>query len=70
MTAINVEVFPYDGEPQDKLLKRFLKKCKKEKVTEEFLEKTSFAMTRSQKKRAKRKKRQQLLARKKRKYSQ
>jgi ribosomal protein S21 len=51
MTAVNVEVRLRDGESQEKLVKRFFKKCKKEDIIKEYLSKTSFFKTRTQKKR-------------------
>jgi len=50
----NIEVKSRAGENADKLVKRFIKKCKKEDIVKEYLEKTSYALTKSQKKRAKR----------------
>lgn len=49
--TINVEVYLRDGESQEKLMKRFFKKCKKEDIIREYLGKTSYFKTRSQKKR-------------------
>jgi ribosomal protein S21 len=51
MTVVNVEVKLRDGESQEKLIKRFFKKCKKEDIIKEHLTKTSFFKTRRQKKR-------------------
>jgi ribosomal protein S21 len=49
--AVNVEVRLRNGESQEKLIKRFFKKCKKEDIIKEYLAKTSFFKTRRQKKR-------------------
>lgn len=51
--AINVEVTLRDGESSDKLIKRFFKKCKKQEVVQEYLDKTAYFKTKSQKKRDK-----------------
>jgi hypothetical protein len=51
---VNVEVRLKPGEDQEKLLRRFLKKCKKCDIVKEYLLQTSFAQTKSQKLRAKR----------------
>ncbi len=56
--AINVEVKLREGETSDKLVKRFFKKCKKIDIVGEYKEKTEYFMTRSQKKRLKRRKNQ------------
>jgi ribosomal protein S21 len=50
--TVKVELKP--GESQEKLLKRFTKKCKKENITKEYIEKTSFFTKKSLKKRQKR----------------
>lgn len=49
----NIEVRSRPGDSDEKLLKRFIKKCKKEDIVREYLEKTAYYMTRSQKRRAK-----------------
>jgi len=49
--SVNVTVTLKDGESQEKLIKRFSKKCKKEDIIKEYLTKTSFFKTRSEKKR-------------------
>lgn len=49
----NVVVTLRKGESQERLLKRFLKKCKKVDIIREYLDKTSYHKTRSQKKRDK-----------------
>lgn len=51
--SINIQVRLEDGMSQEKLLKKFLKKCKNENVVKEYLEKTSFYLTPSQKRREK-----------------
>ena len=48
-----VEVRLRDNESQEKLLRRFLKKSKKAEISREYIDKTMFALTRSQKRRAK-----------------
>ena len=54
MSAVNVEVELRPGESSDKLIKRFFKKVKKTEIIKEYLEKTAYAKTKSQKKRDKR----------------
>ena len=51
---VNVEVKLRPQESTDRLIKRFLKKCKKQDIIKEYLSKVSFYQTRSQKVRAKR----------------
>ena len=51
--VINAEVYPRDGESIDRLIKRFTKKCKKQEVIEEYLDKTSWHKTKRQKRREK-----------------
>lgn len=51
---INIQVVAREGESVDCLLKRFSKKCKKEDIIKEYLEKTSFFKTKSEKRRQKR----------------
>ena len=51
--AINVEVRLEPNMPQEKLIKKFFKKCKNENVTQEYLAKTSFYLSKSQKQKAK-----------------
>lgn len=51
--AINVEERLREGESQERLIKRFFKKCKKQEIIREHLEKTSYFKTRQQKKREK-----------------
>lgn len=58
--SVNVSIKLRKGESQDKLLKRFNKKCRKEEVIKEYLDKTSFFKTKTQKKREKRRKNQYL----------
>jgi len=54
--AINVEVRLSEGMSQEKLLKKFLKKVKNENVIREYLDKTSFYLSPSEKRRAKERK--------------
>ena len=54
--AINITVRAKLNESTDKLIKRFLKKVKKAEIIKEYLEKTGYYLTRSQKKRIKRQK--------------
>lgn len=49
----NVEAVLRHGESTERLIKRFFKKCKKQEIIKEHLEKVSYARTRSQKKRDK-----------------
>jgi ribosomal protein S21 len=58
--SVNIEVALKQGESADKLIKRFLKKCKKQDILKEHLEKVSFFRTNSQKRRAKRAKNKRL----------
>jgi len=51
--VLNVEVKEKQGESQEKLIRRFLKKCKKAEIVREYVDKTSCYYTRSQKKRQK-----------------
>lgn len=51
--SCNVEVTLKKGESQDKLLRRFSKKCKKLEVVREHLDKTSHFKTKREKKREK-----------------
>jgi hypothetical protein len=51
--AINVEERLREGESAERLIKRFFKKCKKQEIIKEHLEKTSFFRTRRQKRRIK-----------------
>lgn len=50
---INVDCKLRDGESSEKLIKRFFKKCKKAEIIREYLDKTSYHRTRSQKRRDK-----------------
>lgn len=52
--ATNVEVKAKQGESADKLIKRFLKKVKKQDIIKEYLDRVSFFRTPSQKRRWKR----------------
>jgi ribosomal protein S21 len=51
-----MEVRLKPGESVDRLIKRFLKKVKKHNIVQEHVDKTSYFLTKSQKKRAKRSK--------------
>jgi ribosomal protein S21 len=51
--SVNVSVELRPGEPTEKLIRRFFKKCKKSEIIREHLEKVSHARTRTQKKRDK-----------------
>jgi ribosomal protein S21 len=53
MHPVNVEVRLREGESIDKMIKRFFKKCKKQDILKEHLEKISFHRTKSQKRRDK-----------------
>lgn len=50
---VNVEVVSKPGEPPDKLIRRFLKKCKKENIVKEHLGKVSYFKNKREKKREK-----------------
>ena len=52
--VINIEVRLKDGESQEKLIKRFLKKCKKQEIVKEYLDKTSFFKSKHQRRKEKR----------------
>ncbi len=52
--VVHVEVKLREGESADRLIKRFLKKCKKADIIREYRDKTEYFLTRSQKKREKR----------------
>lgn len=47
--TVNIEVKLRDGESQEKLIKRFFKKCKKQEIIKEHLDKTSFFKSNAQK---------------------
>lgn len=55
--ATLIEVYPKNGEHQEKMIKRFFRKCKKQKILEEHIDKTSFFLSKKQRKRFERKKR-------------
>lgn len=65
---VNVEVIAKQGESADKLIKRFLKKCKKSEIIKEHLEKVSFFRSPSQKRRYKEGKNRHLREKEARKY--
>jgi ribosomal protein S21 len=52
--AINVEVKNTHNDPTEKIIKKFFKKCRKQDILREYLDKTSFFLTKSQKRRNKR----------------
>lgn len=58
--SVNVEVKLRPGENSDKLIKRFLKKCKKTEIIKEYLEKVSFFRSPSEKRKQKRAKNKHL----------
>lgn len=51
--VIHVEEKLKDGESEERLIRRFFKKCKKQNIVKEYLEKTSFFKTKRQKKKEK-----------------
>lgn len=51
--CVNIEVRLEKGDSTDRLIKKFFKKCKKQDIVREYIDKTSYYMTRTQKKRAK-----------------
>ena len=51
--SINLEVKLKDGESIDRLIKRFVKKTKKQEIIQEYLLKVAFYKTKSQKSRDK-----------------
>jgi len=53
MHPVNVEVKVREGESVEKMIKRFFKKCKRQDIVKEHLEKVSFFRTKSQKSRDK-----------------
>jgi len=66
--ATNVRVRLRRGETSDRLIRRFIKKCKRERIVETYREKTSYHIKPSVKKKLKREKairEQQKLQRKK-----
>lgn len=54
--AINVKVYPRRGESTERLIRRFIKKCKKERVIETYRECTDHYIKPSVRKRIKRQK--------------
>lgn len=50
---VHVEVKPREGESQERMIKRFFKKCKKSEIIKEYLEKTSYYRSKSRKRRDK-----------------
>ena len=53
--AINVTVRPRRGETQERMIRRFIRKCKKEKIIERYRERTDCHIKPSVKKKLKRK---------------
>ncbi len=56
--AINVSVRQRRGEPAEKLIRRFIRKCKKEKVVEQYRARTDHYIKPSVRKKMKREKAQ------------
>lgn len=56
MSICNVCIRLEEGMSQEKLLKKFLKKTKNENIIREYLEKTSFYLSPSEKRKAKQRK--------------
>jgi ribosomal protein S21 len=54
--AINVRVQLRRGEHPERMIRRFIKKCKKERIVEIYREKTSYHIKPSEKKKRKRQK--------------
>jgi ribosomal protein S21 len=52
--AVNLEVVKRRGESDEKLIRRFNRKCKKQKIVEEYREKTDYYVKPSITKRLKR----------------
>ena len=62
--AVNVVVRPRRGEPQERMIRRFIKKCKKNKIVETYRARTDHYIKPSVKKKMKSKKaRRELLKR-------
>jgi len=53
--ATNVTVRPRRGETQERMIRRFIRKCKKERIVEEYRERTDCHIKPSVKKKLKRK---------------
>jgi|TARA_R110002020_G_scaffold33369_4_gene101688 ribosomal protein S21 len=53
--ATNVTVRPRRGETQERMIRRFIRKCKKERIVEEYRERTDHHIKPSVKKKLKRK---------------
>jgi len=51
--SVNVEVTPRENESDDRMIRRFFKKCKKEDIIREHLDKTQFFRSPRQKRRQK-----------------
>ena len=52
--ATNIKVYPRRGEPQERMIRRFIKKCKKEGIIETYRARTDHYIKPSVKKRMKR----------------
>ena len=50
MSVVRIMAVLQPGETQEKLIKRFFKKCKKDDIVKEYAEKTSYFEKKSQKK--------------------
>ena len=53
--ATNVTVRPRRGETQERMIRRFIRKCKKERIIEDYRERTDHHIKPSVKKKLKRK---------------
>lgn len=51
--SVNISVSLRDGESSEKMIRKFLKKCKKSEIIREHLDKTSYYKSKSRKKRDK-----------------
>ncbi len=54
--AVNVSVRPRRGESQERMIRRFLRKCKKERIVELYRERTDHHVKPSVKRKLKRRK--------------
>lgn len=66
MRPAHVQVILERDMSQEKLIKKFFKKCKNEDIVREYLDKTSFYLTKSQKEKEKQRKNKFLRQRKQR----
>jgi len=60
MAAVNVSVRARGREPAEKLIRRFIRKCKKEKIVERYRERHDHYVKPSEKRRIKRRKAKRL----------